>query len=409
MKEKKSINNNLKKNKSQRTIKFFKNSKNQSKLLNKNETSNKHNELIISYDISKITYDIKIFDDIFVFDNQDNCKLIVDGKEMALCENITKNDFNYNEKNKILEIKLIETKKITNFGHMFFECKNLLSISDSSEFNTINITNMSAMFYDCISLISLPDISKWNTTNLTNIMGMFKSCRSLKSLPDISKWNTSKVTNMSCLFLDCSSLVTLPDISKWDLSNTIFIDGMFYDCKLLSELPDISKWNTQNVTSLNYLFYGCESLSCLPDISKWNVNKLSNICWMFGNCISLVYIPDIAKWNINYFVIMKGVFDNCISLLSIPDISKWNICCYKYIEREIFNDNICHDNNPIFKFGEWERAKGCKIQNENNEYKNINDKERISFQKKILRNINLIFIFLFILLNYKIYNCYILK
>ena len=331
-----------------------------------NSKNEQLNELTIFYDISNIKYDIKIFDDLFVLNNKNNCKLLISGKERDLCEYLTKNEININ--NSILEIKLIEKIKITNMKNMFLGCSKLLSIPDFSNWNTENITDISFMFYDCKSLKFLPDISKWNTSNVINMLGMFKSCSSLLTLPDISKWDTSNVCNMSCLFFDCSSLLSLPDISKWDTSNIIVIDGMFYDCKSLSYLPDISKWNTQNITSLSYMFYGCESLVFVPDISKWKTDKIKNICWMFGDCKSLVYIPDFTIWDFNDIVFVKGVFSGCISLLSFPDINKikqnynenrnkyreYNFFKYRsslfQIDENIKNDEIEDNNrNKLYK------------------------------------------------------------
>ena len=87
----------------------------------------------------KIPYDnsIRLFGKDFVKNNINNCYLLIYGKENKLCEKLI---LNQEQKNKdILEIKLIETNKIT---------------------------NMSYMFYWCSSLNSLPDISKWDTKNV---------------------------------------------------------------------------------------------------------------------------------------------------------------------------------------------------------------------------------------------------
>ena len=60
------------------------------------------NELTILYDIKKVNDEIKIFDEIFVSNNKNNCKLLIEGKEKNLCEYIIKNEIN--AKNDILEI-----------------------------------------------------------------------------------------------------------------------------------------------------------------------------------------------------------------------------------------------------------------------------------------------------------------
>ena len=153
--------------------------------MNKNEINN---EMTIIYknDENKI----KLFDKNFINNNKDNCYLIINNEKTELKEYLEIN----NNKLKQIEIKLYETKPIT---------------------------NMYSMFNSCSSLRSLPDISKWNTENVTNMSCMFGHCSSLQSLPDISKWNTEKVTDMSSIFYFCSSLQSLPDISKWKLNKEL--------------------------------------------------------------------------------------------------------------------------------------------------------------------------------------------
>ena len=84
---------------------------------------------------------IKLFGEDFIKNNKDNCYLIINNKKQELTEYIE-----IKEQQK-LEIKLYETK---------------------------NITNMSGMFYNCSSLSSLPDISKWELNEKLNTYEMFE-------------------------------------------------------------------------------------------------------------------------------------------------------------------------------------------------------------------------------------------
>ena len=174
--------------------------------------NNKLNEMTIIYNIENKNI-IRIFGDDFVSNNKNNCFLLIDGQQYELRKLFKLND---TQKSKsLLEIKLIETK---------------------------TITNMSCMFSDCISLHSLPDISYWNTTNVIDMSYMFGNCSSLQSLPDISKWNTTNVIYMRSMFIECKSLKSITDISKWNTKNLIDMDSMFYNCSSLKSFPDISKW-----------------------------------------------------------------------------------------------------------------------------------------------------------------------
>ena len=158
-------------------------------------------EINIIYDING-EKEIKIFGVIFVQNNKNICKMIIDDKDYELT-NIYKIQRNNNNK---LKIKLKGINNITNLSCMFYGCTSLSSLPDISKWNTNKVTNMSYMFAECSSLLSIPDISKLNTNNVTEMSYMFLGCSSLLSLPDISKWNINKVTNMNEMFGGCSSL-----------------------------------------------------------------------------------------------------------------------------------------------------------------------------------------------------------
>ena len=254
----------------------------------------KLNQMTIIYSIPKFTFQnkIRIFGASFVKNNKDNCHLLIDDQVNELHEHLKLNKNQINKEK--LEIKLIETKIITNFYNMFNNCSELISLPDISEWDTINVTNISNMFYKCSSLLSLSDISKWNTENVTKMSFMFDNCSSLKSLPDISKWNTKNVTDMSGMFYYCNSFISLPDISKWDTSKVINMANMFYNCTSLTSLPDISVWNTKNLSFTNSMFYNCKALTSFPDISKWNTSKLTQKDSMFAG-VDKYIIPQMFK------------------------------------------------------------------------------------------------------------------
>ena len=216
--------------------------------------------------IYKVTNkEVKLFNESFVKNNKNNCKLIINEKEQEL-------------------------KEKYNFG-LFSSKKDTLKVILKG---ITNIINAADMFDNCKSLLSLPDIDKWDTSNITNMAWMFSNC-SLLSLPNISKWNISNVTNMNHMFYGCSLLESLPDISEWDTFNVKDMSHLFRNCKKLSSLPDISKWNTSNVTNISYMFYGCSALSSLPEISKWDTSKVTDMFNMFYDCKNSLIIPTKFK------------------------------------------------------------------------------------------------------------------
>ena len=191
-----------------------------------------------------LTGTMRIFGDKFVEENCDNCYLILNNKEMRLITRISYKK--KNEEDNLLEIKLIEVKKITSMNCMFRGCKTLFSLDNFSQWDTSYVTDMSCMFSKCTNLKALPDISKWNTSNVQKMNGMFESCESLLYLPDISKWDFSNVTNMNYMFYQCKSLKTFPDISNWNIGKSTSMISMFNDCKNVKISQDISKCNISN-------------------------------------------------------------------------------------------------------------------------------------------------------------------
>ena len=251
---------------------------------------------------------IKIFGDIFVRNNEDTCKIVVEEKEYKLCGKLT-----ISKMKKIgneYEIKLKIINSLTNLSYMFHLCSSLAPSSEINEINISNATNISYLFSECQYLSQLPDISKWNTGNVENIACIFAGCQSLLSLPDISKWDTSNIKNIMGIFAGCTSLSSIPDISKWNTNKVCKMDYMFFRCNSLNDIPDISKWDTKNVLSMSYLFYNCSNLSYLPDISNWNTSNVKYIEFMFANCQKLLGLPNFSSWDTRKIQSMQNLFDN---------------------------------------------------------------------------------------------------
>ena len=279
-----------------------------------------YNEFLLSYEINGVDEKIRLLGNNFYENNKENCKMIIDDKELDLIEFYENNKMNGN-----LVVNLLIKKNLSDFSYMFFDCSCLVSFKFLSELEMNNITNTSFMFYGCTSLSYLDDISTWNMINVADISNMFYGCLSLNSLPDISLWNTKNIKAINHLFYDCTSLIHLPNISKWNTSNIINMSHTFHNCSLLKTLPDLSKWNICNTTNISYMFYGCTSLESLPDLSKWNTSNIHNMEMIFCKCVSLKNLPNISEWNTMNLTNISYMFYKCSSLSSLPDISKWNI------------------------------------------------------------------------------------
>ena len=355
---------------------------NSSKELRYNNPANK-NLIIIRYAINEKQPKIKLFGSKFVENNKDNFSIIINKKEMPLCEYYTykKNDIKYDElelilaqNKKINNIKdlsymfhtdssnenllssienfsNLNTSNVTDMSNLFHNCTLLSTIPDISKWDISNVTNINCMFYNCTSLTSLSDISKWNTSKITNVSNLFYACKKLTSLPDISNWDTSLITDMKGIFCNCVSLTSLPDISKWKTDNLTNMSGIFQQCIKLEEIPDISDWNTKNVVNMNGLFNHCDNLKKLPDISKWNTSNVNNMSYMFYFCSNLGCLPNISLWNMSKVTNMKGMFCDCSALEKLPDISKWDISSVKSMGCMFYN---CISLVSLPNISEWD-------------------------------------------------------
>ena len=153
---------------------------------------------------------------------------------------------------KEIDLKQLDTSKVTNMSHMFNYDTALTKI-DLSNFDTSKVTDMSYMFSHFL-LTSL-DISNFDTSNVTDMSNMFGDCYSLTSL-DVSNFDTSKVTNMSFMFRVCSSLTSL-DLSNFDTSKVTRMNAMFLDCNKLKTIKVSDKWVIGDNTKTVDMFKDC--------------------------------------------------------------------------------------------------------------------------------------------------------
>ena len=250
-------------------INFIKNKvleKRQKTLKIKEEIEIRDFNLFIVYQIKQNDSSIKIFGDNFVKKNKDNCKIIIEGKEMNLVSN-----YICKEKEKYLKVKLIINKPINDLSYIFQGCTNLIAIGEES-INTEDVIDMSYAFDGCTSLENLDGISNFKTENVENMSFMFRGCTSLKNLESLEDWKTNNVIYMNSMFENCSNLISLDGLSKWDTKNIIDMNSMFKKCSLLNSIRDISDFNIDKVKNMNNIFDECYNL--LPEeIENWRKKK----------------------------------------------------------------------------------------------------------------------------------------
>ena len=207
--------------------------------------TNKYNdEIIINYNIIE-EKEIKLFGKIFVENNKDNCKIIIEDKEYELIEKYKIKNIK-NKSNNIFSIKLKGIQNITNMSYMFSGCDSVKSLPDISNWNIANANDT-----ECSSLNSLPDISNWNTTNdnNTNINSSYNNSICISTID-----NKHNCINRSSLITDKENNIMMIIINKWNKSNYIEQTSKLFISQKKSNYPSCldSKSGSINVQKSNW-------------------------------------------------------------------------------------------------------------------------------------------------------------
>ena len=134
--------------------------------------------------------------------------------------------------NTITNLDYLDTNRVTNMSHMFFDCQKLISL-DLSSFNTSSVISMDCLFSYCTELTYV-DLSGFDTSNVTNMYLMFYDCESIQNL-DLRNFDTRQVTNMKFMFEGCHELETILVSNLFDTSlvSNENSEQMFYNCSKL--------------------------------------------------------------------------------------------------------------------------------------------------------------------------------
>ncbi len=124
---------------------------------------------------------------------------------------------------KEIDIKSLDTSKVTHTSYMFNACSSLINL-DLGNFNLKNVTTFQMMFYNCSKLQNI-DIDFSNTNKVINTHGMFENCYELVNV-DLSGLNTSNISDMHFMFRSCKKIKTTITIR---ISNTTNYSGVFLE------------------------------------------------------------------------------------------------------------------------------------------------------------------------------------
>ena len=256
-----------------------------------------------------------------------------DGTDKGMFENL------YNLKELHLPQNI---NNITNYTHMFQECRSLTTL-DARNINTPKATSLYCMFEGCDNLHTIYGIENWDVSNVTNMRAVFNSCDSLTSL-DVSNWDVSNVTDMGAMFSSCKSLTSL-DLSNWEFnSDAVGMVEMFKDCTNLTSL-DLSGWKLQHSTT-DSMFKNCTNLTNIIGIEDWDFS-ISSMDSMFAGCTSLTSL-DLSNLKITPFLYARYTFSDCTNLRTL-NLSGWALNQDSKINYTMFNN--CDNLTTIYCYG----------------------------------------------------------
>ena len=320
-------------------------------------------EYLVDKNIPEI--DINILGKKFVDNNKDNCKLIINGNKLDLCE-----QYKYKKEEEKLIIILVKERPIKNMSEMFKGCDLLRSVSVKTQWIMDKVTDISSMFYGC-KILKYFKSTDWNTSEVKDFSQMFYNCKSLeeisgglyfetkkaenfknmfygcealknKNIDYILEWETSNVTNMSYMFNNCKALQEI-DLSNWEMSKVNDLTGMFIGCESLKSIIFNTKINSNKVRTMNYMFAGCKNLNDITNLNKFNTESVENMNNMFKNCLKLRTL-NLTEWDTKNVQYMNNMFQNCSGLEKLIGLSEWNV------EKVIDMSNMFRNCSSLEKF-----------------------------------------------------------
>ena len=210
-----------------------------------------------------------------------------------------------------IDLSNFKNEKVTNMGHMFELCTNLISLQFPSSFSTSNVENMEYMFSNCIYLKDI-NLQYFTTTKVKNMNSMFKNCKALESI-NLNNFVTNQLINMGSMFQSCSSLESIY-LTNFNTISVKFMNDLFHDCTKL-KLIDISSFNTENVIKMESMFENCKALEKV-EIPNFYTPSLRQMHSIFAGCTNLNTI-DISNFDTFQITNFANIFYNCHSLEEI--------------------------------------------------------------------------------------------
>lgn len=185
---------------------------------------------------------------------------------------------------------------------------------DLKNLDTSKVTNMMFMF--CESKLPDIDFSSFDTSNVEFMSGAFESS-SFKNI-DLSMCDFSKCIYFSGTFANSYNLKKV-NLSGVDASKTEIMNSMFENCYFLEEV-NMTLMKVESVTNTDKMFYSCRSIKDL-DFSGWKTTNLKDCYQMFSVCSSITSL-DLTSFDTSST--KDNILDGIDNLMTLKVGDKFN-------------------------------------------------------------------------------------
>ena len=191
----------------------------------------------------------------------------------------------------------VDTSGCRDFGGLFQNCKNVVSIDGLDKFDVSNVKYMNNVFFQCHKLQNL-NLDGWNTSKVVQSSSMFNGCNSLIEISGIENWSVENIVRIHSMFQQIYNMKNI-NLAKWKLSLIASTDYMFA-WNNATEI-DIRNFDMSQVTSVAYMFKGTSNLENLyMNNVTFNIDSITNYTEMFNGIKNGVNIyvknEEIAEW-----------------------------------------------------------------------------------------------------------------
>ena len=194
------------------------------------------------------------------------------------------------------------TSQVVDMGGMFAAARkfnngfNLHGV-DSMNWNTSRVRNMSQMFN--AALLFNRHIAHWDTRAVTDMNFVFLDARGFNRW---ISWDTSAVTTMAGMFTRATSFNNHLDLNTSRVTN---MNGMFSGATLFTGTGNIWQWDTSRIAGMNGTFQGATNFN--QNIGNWNTSNVRDMGAMFNNATNFNH--PIGNWNTLWVTNMGHMFD----------------------------------------------------------------------------------------------------